>query len=308
MSLTSVRRMGEELLLWRDEKKHLHCLADRCCHRGASLGAGKLIGSHVQCPFHGLEYDGDGRCVVIPASSRNTPVPGNYRVSSYRVHEAHGWIWIWWGEGEDAEGTPEYFPDIDDSFVASTFQDRWRAHYSRAVENQLDVAHLPFVHHNTIGRGGRTVVDGPGVEWVNDRMLYTYVFNRVDDGTPPRKPTEVPVPPPHTDFKLELIMPNLWQNHLSDSFRIVVAFVPVDQENTILYLRTYRRFLTFAPLRRVLGWLLAVFNRRIAHQDRRVVQTQWPRVSSLNSSEQLIQADLPILEYRRKRDSLLHES
>jgi hypothetical protein len=25
------------------------------------------------------------------------------------------------------------------------------------IENQLDVAHLPFVHHNTIGRGNRTL-------------------------------------------------------------------------------------------------------------------------------------------------------
>ena len=28
-------------------------------------------------------------------------------------------------------------------------------HYSRAIENQLDTVHVPFIHHNTIGRGGR---------------------------------------------------------------------------------------------------------------------------------------------------------
>jgi hypothetical protein len=32
------------------------------------------------------------------------------------------------------------------------------------------------VHHNTIGRGYRTLVDGPGVEWVNDHQFNLYVL------------------------------------------------------------------------------------------------------------------------------------
>ena len=32
--------------------------------------------------------------------------------------------------------------------------------------------HLPFIHHKTIGRGERTVVDGPALDWVSEDMFY----------------------------------------------------------------------------------------------------------------------------------------
>jgi phenylpropionate dioxygenase-like ring-hydroxylating dioxygenase large terminal subunit len=298
------RRLDEELVLWRDTSGKVSCLVDRCCHRGVALSAGVVKGDRIMCPFHGLEYNGSGECTCIPANSRNAPVPANYRVPSYPVHEAHGWIWIWWGSGEP-EATPYFFPDIDDGFSYATVRDPWSAHYSRVLENQLDVVHLPFVHHNTIGRGNRTVVDGPGVEWIENRMLYTYVFNRVDDGTPPRKPSEVPVPPTDRDFKLEVILPNLWENRIAEGVRIVAAFVPVDGEHTILYLRSYQRFARLPLLRGIVNWMFGRMNLVIAHQDRRVVQTQTPKASSLRGGEQLIQGDLPIIEYRKKRQQLL---
>ena len=45
----------------------------------------------------------------------------------------------------------------------------------------MDVVHLPFVHHNTIGKGGKTVVNGPVVKWEEDKLTW-YVQNVVDDG------------------------------------------------------------------------------------------------------------------------------
>ncbi|MBN2738208.1 MAG: aromatic ring-hydroxylating dioxygenase subunit alpha [Spirochaetales bacterium] len=330
--LKSFRRMGEKLILWRDKSGQAHCLVDRCCHRGVALSAGKILeNGRVQCPFHGLEYDERGRCVNIPANSREAVVPENFQVPSYRVHEDYGWIWIWWGRGseqsrdsdnrdnasalsynavvsEPAE-LPPYFPDINESFRNyHTVQDHWKIHYSRVLENQLDVVHLPFVHHNTIGRGNRTVVDGPGVKWENQRMLYTYVFNRTDDGTPPKKPSQVPVPPTDRDFRLELIMPNLWENRIAEKFRIVAAFVPVDHDNTLLYLRTYQNIITLPVLKQLLNPLFSRLNLLVAHQDRRVVETQTPAASALKGGEQLIQGDLPIVEYRRKRQEMMDQA
>ena len=49
-------------------------------------------------------------------------------------------------------------------------------------------------------------------------------------------------------------------------------------------------------------------NITIARQDRRVVQTQRPFVSSLNGGEKLIQGDLPIVLYRRRREQLQKEA
>jgi phenylpropionate dioxygenase-like ring-hydroxylating dioxygenase large terminal subunit len=305
-----VTRMGEKLVFWRDRAGELSCLRDRCVHRGVQLSKGRVVSNgHLQCPFHGFEYDATGRVVKIPANGQTAPVPERFKVHSYPTYEAHGLIWIWWGEDPPADLEPPlFFEDIDEQFSYGTAHDPWDAHYSRVIENQLDVVHLPFVHYNTIGRGCRTLVEGPGVEWVDENRFNVYVYNKVDDGTRPRTPDQVPVPNPDNEFKLEFIFPNLWENHISREVRVVAAFVPVDNEHTVLYLRFYQKFVTWPLLGRLFSRLAMPFNLRIAHQDRRVVVTQRPKASTLKGGEKLIQGDRPIVEYRRRRQELLDKA
>jgi len=68
---------------------------------------------------------------------------------------------------------------------------------------------------------------------------YMYVFNAVDHGQTPKKPNELK-PKAEGEFRLEFIFPNLRQNYIAPNMRIVVAFVPVDNEKTIMYLRFYQ--------------------------------------------------------------------
>jgi len=309
-SPVGVTRMGEKLVFWRDDAGRVSCLRDRCVHRGAALSKGDVVHGQLQCPFHGFEYDPSGRVTVIPANGRDAPVPERFRVHNYPTHEARGFIWIWWGEDppddpRDLE-PPPFFDDIDETFSYGKIYDPWDAHYSRVIENQLDVVHLPFVHENTIGRGGRTVVDGPLVEWMDDDRFYVYVFNRVDDGTPPRRPRDLTKP--KGEFHLEFIFPNLWQNHISDETRVVAAFVPVDAEHTMLYLRFYQSFLRIPLIRDIVNRVAMPFNRLVAHQDRRVVQTQLPKRSGLTIGEKLVQGDRPIVEYRKRRRELMQQA
>lgn len=299
-----VTRMGEKLVFWRDDEERVSCLRDRCVHRGVKLSKGKVVDGRLQCPFHGFEYDTSGSVTVIPANGRNAPVPERFKVSQYPTFEAHDFIWIWWGQDppEDLE-PPAFFDDIDGSFSYSRAYDPWDAHYSRVIENQLDVVHLPFVHHNTIGRDGNTLVDGPLMEWIDEDFFYVYTFNRQDDGTPPRRPSELS-PPVDRDFRLEFRFPNLWQNHISENVRVVAAFAPIDEEHTLLYLRFYQNFLRVPIIRDLVNRLAMPFNRFVAHQDRRIVVTQRPKVSGLTIGEKLIQGDRPVVEYRRRRREL----
>lgn len=298
-----VTRFSEKLVFWRDERGGVSCLRDRCPHRGVALSQGAVRGHTLECPFHGFRFDSSGRCQLIPANGRNTPVPKAFQAFRYPTHEEHGFIFVWWGQPRDDLPTPRFFADIDDTFVYATVRDPWRTHYSRVIENQLDVAHVPFLHANTIGRGGRTLVDGPLTEWIADDVLRVYTLNRVDDGTPPRKPGEVSRP--NKPFYLEFIFPNLWQNHIGDDLRVVAAFAPVDEEHTLLYLRFYQRFVKAPLLRDLIAWLAMPYNLYIAHQDRRVVERELPKRSGLRIDEKLIQADQPIIAYRRRRQELI---
>ncbi len=305
-----VTRLGEKMVFWRDDTGKPSCLRDRCAHRGVQLSAGRVLeNGRLQCPFHGFEYDTSGRITRIPANGRDAAVPERFRAHGYPTYEAHGFVWVWWGE-EPPENLepPRFFDDVrpEDGFVYATVYDPWDTHYSRVIENQLDVVHLPFVHHNTIGRGNRTLVDGPLVEWLDDDRFRVYVFNRLDDGTPPRRSDQITKP--DRDFWLDFIFPNLWQNHISEDLRVVAAFVPVDEAHTLLYLRFYQKFLRLPLLGQAVSRLAMPFNRIVAHQDRRVVNTQQPKPSALRMDEQLIQGDRPIVEYRRRRQQLIEEN
>ena len=49
-------------------------LEDRCAHRFAPLSMGKIVGGdRVQCPYHGLEYDTSGACVLQSARQQEHP-------------------------------------------------------------------------------------------------------------------------------------------------------------------------------------------------------------------------------------------
>ena len=302
-----VTRMGEKLVFWRDGDGQVSCLRDKCAHRGVALSEGKILDGQLQCPFHGFEYDESGKVTKIPANGEKAPVPERFKVHNYPTHEAHGFIWIWWGDDppEDLK-PPRFFDDLGEGFHYGRAYDPWEAHYSRVIENQLDVMHLPFVHHNTIGRGDRTLVDGPIIKWDGEDMFYLYVFNRSDDGTPPRKPDELSQM--ESQVYLEFIFPNLWQNHIDEDVRVVAAFVPVDEEHTILYLRFYQQFLSVPVLGDLVAQAAMPFNLIIAHQDRRVVETQVPKASGLRIGEKLAQGDHPIVAYRKRRQELMEQA
>ena len=162
--------------------------------------------------------------------------------------------------------------------------------------------HLPFVHTNSIGRGNRTVVNGPVVTW-DDNLMTFYVSNIIDDGVvKPLKPEEITN---YRDlFHLQLQMPNMWQNIISSDIRIVAIFAPIDDGNTRIYLRFYQKFMNVPGLKQLVNGISSISNRYILHQDRRVVLTQLPKKTELAMGENLIQGDAPIIEFRKRRSAL----
>ena len=305
-----VTRMGEKLVLWRDAQDKVTCMRDLCPHRGVALSAGKVLGNCVQCPFHGFEFDISGQCTVIPANGKNAPVPKAFKVHTYLTREAHGFIYIWWGEPrEDLPALP-FFEAIDEAASHTTIRDPWPTHYSRAIENQLDVVHLPFVHRNTIGRGQQTLVNGPRsrLETIdgNVEQLSIWFDNEVDHGQTPLRPDQMPAP--QRRELIQFLFPNLWHNWLGEKLHLLIAFVPIDAENSLLYIRNYQSFVRVPIVRNVVDFFSAIGNFVIERQDRRIVITQEPKRSELRMGEKLIPGDNPIIEYRRRRRELIEQA
>jgi len=300
--VTGVRRLGENLALWRTGNNEIACIANKCVHRGASLSAGKMIKDNLQCPFHGLQYDAQGKVVLIPANGKAQPIADYYKVASYATKELHDFIWIFWGD--KAENLPElpFFKDIDKSFSYITTVSPWPMHYTRCIENQLDVAHLPFVHSTTIGSGNDTVVNGPIIK-INGNELFIWPYNEKEKGQIPLDADKLPVPDENR-FHLEFKFPNIWQNWISKNLRVFISFTPVDEDNTILYLRSYQNFIRIPVLRQLVNFIIRIFDNIILMQDRKVVITQIPKKSELKMGEKLLKADGPIIKYREIRERL----
>ena len=300
-------RLGEKLVFWRDSQNQPICFEDCCPHRGAALSQGQILHDRLACPFHGFQFDAHGACQLVPANGIASRPPRSLQVRAWPTREAHDFIWVFWtpaGVSPPKELPPiPFFSDIDDSFSYATLRDPWQVHYSRAIENQLDVVHLPFVHRSTIGRGNRTVVDGPVIRWEPEDLLNVWVSNRKDDGRPARKPAEMP--PPESPVQLQFRLPHIWQNRINDDLRIFISFTPVDDENCLLYIRFYQRFVRLPLVRTVVNWVGIWNSRVIARQDQRVVHTQRPLRTELHMGEKLIPGDLPIIAYRRRRAELI---
>ncbi len=304
--IIGVTRMGKKMIAWRNSQGQLSVMIDKCPHRGVALSVGKVIGDCIQCPFHGFEYDTSGTCKLVPAIGSNAEPPKALHVRSYLVREEHGFVYIWWGEPQGELPPVPWFESIGPDMVYTTLQDHWANHYARAIENQLDVVHLPFIHYNTIGRGNKTLVNGPIAKeeshWPGDHLINLWVYNDLDNGQKPKKPSELPEPTrrPFLQFRFG----NLWQNWIADGVRVVIAFVPIDDENTMMYLRYYHT-IRIPVLRQLTGWVGSLANLVIERQDRRVVITQRPPRPDLGIGEILIQGDSPIVLYRKIRRSLI---
>lgn len=303
--VTGVKRMGLDLAFFRTEQGELGCVSDQCTHRGASLSKGRVKGNCVECPFHGLQFDPLGRCTLIPANGKASKEDiSRYSVQSYAVCEHAGIVYLWYGDiAKRNDKLPFFDEDIDESWVFSEIEDHWNSHYSRCIENQLDVVHLPFIHHNTIGRGNKTVVNGPKVE-LFDGGLLTSANNDVDAGQLPKPADQCVIKTTYLKF----LFPNLWMNHISDKMKVIIYFAPVDEENTILYIRFYSKVAVNRPIDALVAWLGKFGNRIIERQDKRIVITQKPKASSYRSQEKLLAGDAPIIQYRRMREELKNQA
>jgi phenylpropionate dioxygenase-like ring-hydroxylating dioxygenase large terminal subunit len=97
-----VTRLGENLVLWRDAHGAVHALEDRCPHRGARLSLGWNIGDRVACWYHGVEVNGQGVVAAVPAVT-HCPLVGKNAVKAYPACEAHGAVFVYFGDALHAE-------------------------------------------------------------------------------------------------------------------------------------------------------------------------------------------------------------
>ena len=150
----AARLLDEAVVLYRREDGSPVALEDACPHRKLPLSMGRIKGDAIECGYHGLTFDGCGRCIEAPTQTR---IPQGARVRSYPVEDRYGLLWIWMGEPEQAALHPILNIDRhDDPTWHITGGDSLlcRCHYLWLVDNLLDPSHVAWVHQSTFGAAG----------------------------------------------------------------------------------------------------------------------------------------------------------
>jgi phenylpropionate dioxygenase-like ring-hydroxylating dioxygenase large terminal subunit len=153
---TRFQLLGEPLVLWFDRiQNHWRAFSDRCPHRLASLSEGRLNNSgELECPYHGWSFSGDGNCANLPQTL--SPIPKNIRSSckTFATASGQGLLFVFTGDASNAnDQSLPLVPVIDEPgwFLQDTFRDL-PYDSTTLLENVLDVSHVPFTHHATVGK------------------------------------------------------------------------------------------------------------------------------------------------------------
>ena len=151
--------MNEPIAFFRDASGKVCAIEDRCCHRGAALTDGKVVENGLQCGYHGLVYDGSGKCVEIPGQDS---IPPSAKVKSYPVVEQQQFIWIWMGDpalADESKIVDWWFHDRPDQFPHRKAMMPIKCNYLMMIDNLMDLTHLGYVHTKTIGGNPKIHVD-----------------------------------------------------------------------------------------------------------------------------------------------------
>lgn len=296
----AVQALGQELVLFRRASdRRPVVLSGRCPHRLARLADGHVDGDVLRCPYHQWAFADDGVCVHVPSEPDGTRISPRARVDSYPVVERDGWIWAFLGDRGEQERPPlPEGPALDPTGWRTLRGEwSWNAHFTRVVENAVDIAHTPFLHARSFGNPEAPVM--PDHEVIEDagsisidvslampnpggltRLLFPGGLNRVRLG----------VAPPAVNW-LDATFPNGWRMVL------VLANLPVDEGRTRTFWMQHRNFLT-SPLADPIARALT---RQILGEDLQTVEGQGASPVPLSVAEELsTRSDVLSLAYRRR--------
>ena len=299
-----VRILAQDFVVFRDTGGNAKVLSNTCTHRGASLAGGKIRGDHIQCPYHGWQFDGGGVCRRIPSLGATAGIPGRARVDAYPVVERYGLVFAFLGDLPEAERPPMLeVPEYGrEGWRASTINYQVDCDYERSIENGMDPAHNEFVHPTHGFSGENDDYKVRPMRWVGDGRWGPGFFSTFK--SPASKDPELAKMKGASDNR-EAGSGVIGPNHMWTYIRFgpgknmhqYMWEAPIDEGRTnIFFLNMRSTFLEPEMDERVTkqNWM-------IAEQDIQVLTRLEPRLTPpTNTKEFMMPADEPILRYREK--------
>jgi len=140
-----VRLLGEDLVIFKDRQGRLGLIAEQCPHRRASFAHGIPTENGIRCPYHGWEYNAQGKCIHQPNEQDKCAFRDKVSTDAYPVQEMGGMLFAYMGP------QPQPLLPRWDGFVAQgTIRIMGRAilpiNWLQIMENSLDPVHTEWLH------------------------------------------------------------------------------------------------------------------------------------------------------------------
>lgn len=142
-----VKALGGRIVLWRDGSGRIRCIEDFCPHRGAPLSFGEVHEGNIACRYHGVNVDGDGVVVRVPAMP-DCALEGRKALQSYAVTEAHDCVFVYFPSVERPEPPELVFPEelTSPDWTGFLCTSAWQTNYRYALDNLADPMHGCYLH------------------------------------------------------------------------------------------------------------------------------------------------------------------
>ncbi|MEM7136668.1 MAG: Rieske 2Fe-2S domain-containing protein [Myxococcota bacterium] len=294
---------GLPLVSFRSVNGTPSVLLDRCAHRNAPLSLGRVVGSQIQCAYHGWQFGRDGECREVPGLCGEAGHP-NRRVPAYACRDSQGWLWFYSVPNVSPESGPYEIPHADqDGYFTVRERIEMPGPLDAVAENALDVPHTAFVHAGLFRKNkDRRPIDVI-IRTSRDRVEAEYVGEQRPEGIVGRLLSPAGGEVFHWD---RFILPCLAQveYRLSERAHIVTTAALTPRTPTVTDL-----FATVAvnvPIpNAVLRTLVKPSAMHIVRQDAVILQRQTEQVQRFGG-EAFVSTEIDVLGLRIKK--LLRES
>lgn len=155
--------LGVELVVWSSAPGIVSAAPNRCPHRDARLSTGWMEDCGLVCPYHGWAFGEDGSPTRIPQLGVAAAFPPRATLQTFRAAERYGWIWV--ALDEPVLPIPD-IPEIDEMGwrVVSEPESDWDCTALHLIDNNIDPAHIAYVHRASFGTPARPEVPVADVE------------------------------------------------------------------------------------------------------------------------------------------------
>jgi 5,5'-dehydrodivanillate O-demethylase len=136
-----VRLLGEDLVLFKDERGRLGLIGHRCPHRGISMEYGIPQENGLRCAYHGWTMDTEGHVVDMPFEPACLPL----KIPAYPVEELGGLIWAYLGPAP-APLLPRWDFLIRDDLNKTIRITPLDCNWLQCMDNSLDPIHFEHLH------------------------------------------------------------------------------------------------------------------------------------------------------------------